>query len=145
MRGNGLKLCGFIEAFAGGFEDGGGEVRGEDFDVPILRRIRRFEKDHGDGVGFLAGGAPGGPTAERVDARLLFSLEKVGEELIFEMGEMVGLTEEAGEICGECVDEVHKFTFIIDCETEVVREGVMGAEPHAFGDSGLDELAFSIV
>jgi hypothetical protein len=68
LRGDGDGAAAVVEAFAGGLQDAVGDIGGEDTGIGAAPLggggLEEFLDDHGNGVGFFAGGAGGGPTTD---------------------------------------------------------------------------------
>lgn len=91
----------------------GGDVRGEDLEIP-LSVIRQLTEDtHCEAVGFFTRRATGTPDPETQVSLLHLALNQLGESRTFEKLEVLGFAEKIGEIGGDAVKKMNDLTLVV--------------------------------
>ena len=109
-----------VEALTRGGDRVRVDVRSEDlqFDVE-LRRRKRFEEEHGDGIGLFAGAASGNPHAHRQVRPAI--TQQGGDDRFLQSKEHIGIPEESGDIDQQIIGKQRTFLVIAPQHLKVAR------------------------
>src|SRR5512146_2439694 len=110
------------------------DVAPDDLDLPVAPPVPRFEQEYGDGVGLLAGRAPGAPDAERLAAGE--TLAQIGQDLLGKRMELRVLAEKIGFVRGQVVDEGGELLFPLPVVPQEVIILLEAFEPVQFEAPG---------